>query len=298
MPFLGSDTLLKNQNNNPSVMLGTLGVEPQVITLALDCLLQQNINISEVTVIYTDNTFVKKAWENIKKEFSTGIYSKIALRSVLIQDLYGPLQDFYSEEDLKSLLKAIFKEMRWNRENGKPTHLCISGGRKVMSVFAVVAAQLLFGPADRAWYLMTEGWYPGGERKMHADGADSVRLIRVPVLGWKESKNIVHTVAEMEDPLEVVKWHEESLQEIQLKRKEEFLNHWLTNAEREIVSLVCQGIDNAAIAKRLNKQEQTVANQMRGVYEKLREWMDYPPQNVDRSSLIAQFAPYYNFKNR
>lgn len=39
--------------------------------------------------------------------------------------------------------------------------------------------------------------------------------------------------------------------------------------------------------------EQTVANQLRNVYEKLREWLDYPEHNVDRNVLIADFAPYF-----
>jgi len=36
-----------------------------------------------------------------------------------------------------------------------------------------------------------------------------------------------------------------------------------------------------------------VANQLRGVYEKLREWLGYPAGNVDSSVLIAHFAPYF-----
>jgi len=57
--------------------------------------------------------------------------------------------------------------------------------------------------------------------------------------------------------------------------------------------LACRGLDNAAIADALYKREQTVANQLRGVYEKLREWLGYPEGNVDRHRLIAEFAPYF-----
>ena len=57
--------------------------------------------------------------------------------------------------------------------------------------------------------------------------------------------------------------------------------------------MACRGYDNATIASRLGKREQTVANQLRSVYEKLREWLGFPDYNVDRSVLIAQFAPYF-----
>lgn len=67
----------------------------------------------------------------------------------------------------------------------------------------------------------------------------------------------------------------------------------MTRAEREVVRLACRGLDNAAIAAALFKREQTVANQLRGVYEKLRDWLGYPDGNVDRHKLIAEFAPYF-----
>jgi len=64
-------------------------------------------------------------------------------------------------------------------------------------------------------------------------------------------------------------------------------------AEGRVTHLACRGFDNAAIAAKLGKQEQTVANQLHGVYEKLREWLGFPSYNVDRSVLIAKFAPYF-----
>jgi hypothetical protein len=38
---------------NPETMIATLGVEPQVITIALDSLIKQGKYINEVTVLYT-----------------------------------------------------------------------------------------------------------------------------------------------------------------------------------------------------------------------------------------------------
>lgn len=51
------------------LMLATLGMEPQVVTLALDLLLGQGINIVEVRVIYTAEEGVKEALAILEEEF-------------------------------------------------------------------------------------------------------------------------------------------------------------------------------------------------------------------------------------
>lgn len=103
----------------------------------------------------------------------------------------------------------------------------------------------------------------------------------------------MQTVAELEDPAEIGNWYEKLNSAARINRQREFIRRWLSRAEREVVKLACRGMDNATIALQLNKQEQTVANQLGRVYEKLREWLGYPAYTVDRSMLIAEFAPYF-----
>ncbi|MBW8316477.1 MAG: response regulator transcription factor, partial [Hydrogenophaga sp.] len=43
----------------------------------------------------------------------------------------------------------------------------------------------------------------------------------------------------------------------------------LTPAEREVLRLVAQGLDNLAIAQQLNKSEKTVRNQVSSIFDKL-----------------------------
>lgn len=87
-----------------------------------------------------------------------------------------------------------------------------------------------------------------------------------------------------------------SIINFKMRRKREFVERWLSKAERQVVFLACQGLDNANIAKRLHKQEQTVANQLTSVYEKLYEWLDFPDYRIDRSIMIAELAPYFTFR--
>ncbi|MEW6574703.1 MAG: CRISPR-associated ring nuclease, partial [Bacillota bacterium] len=264
------------------------------VTIALDCLLAQKRHVCEVAVVHTGGSGIAKALAVIEGEFLKGAYPGIRPRSVPVQSSQGLASDFCTEEDLRGLLRTLYREVRRARQDGYTVNLCISGGRKVMGITGMVVAQLLFGPDDCVWHLVTEGWQPGSERRMHLSPEEKVWLVPVPVLRWSQAGTLMRTAAELDDPAEVVAWYERLSRNARMKRKGEFIRHWLSKAEREVVRLACRGLDNAAIAKALYKSEQTVANQLRNVYEKLKEWLDYPPHNVDRNVLIAEFAPYFS----
>lgn len=274
-------------------LIATLGVEPQVVTITLDCLLAGGRNIGEAVVIYTESPGVYEALKVIEDEFARPAYPGMVLRSVPVTSREGAVRDFRTDEDLRGLLRTLYAEVRRARQAGNIVHLCVSGGRKAMGIVGMVVAQLLFGPEDHVWHLITEGWRPGAGRHLHLPAGEKVWLVPVPVLRWSEAGTLMQAVAEMNDPAEVVAWYEKLSRAGEVKRQREFIERWLTRAEREVVRLACRGLDNAAIAAALCKQEQTVANQLRGVYEKLREWLGYPAGNVDRSVLIARFAPYF-----
>jgi len=272
-------------------MLATLGLEPQVITYALD-ILMVNHPIDEVIIIHTDHPVINRNIDILREEFDR-TYPKVVLRPVLTTNSNGPVKDFLTQEDLRGLLRTLYIEIRRVRQANCRVHMCISGGRKVMAVMAMSVAQLLFGLNDQVWYLITEGWNPGSEQRLHAGESDKTLLLPVPVLRWNEADTLLRTVAELNDPQEVITWYKRLTQKAEVKRKDEFIRHWLTPAEREVTRLACLGFDNVTIAAKLAKQEQTVANQLRGVYEKLREWLGFPDYTVDRSILISRFAPYF-----
>ena len=274
------------------VLVATLGSEPQVITYTLDILIAEH-PIDEVIIIHTDHPAINRNIDILCEEFDR-TYPNVVLRPIPIINSYGPVKDFLTQEDLRGLLRTLYIEIRRVRQANRRVHMCISGGRKVMAVVAMSVAQLLFGPNDQVWYLITEGWKPGSEQRLHASETDKTLLLPVPVLRWNEADTLLRTVAELNDPQEVIVWYKRLTQKAEEKRKNEFIRRWLTPAEREVTRLACLGFDNATIAAKLAKQEQTVANQLRGVYEKLREWLDFPEYTVDRNILISRFAPYFS----
>lgn len=274
-------------------MIATLGVEPQVVTIALDCLIAQQHHVDEVIVIYTEDPKVLDALRIIEREFASGSYPNIELNALKVKNGSGPVRDFYTQQDLDALMRIFYKEVRRVREQQKIVHLCLAGGRKVMSLLGMVVAQLLFGVNDKVWYLVTEGWKPGSPRTLHVENEDNVWLLPVPVIRWEEARTLIKQVAEITDTSEIPGWFNKLKRENQQRRKREFLIHWLTPAERKVAELVSKGLSNGEIATSLHKREQTVANQLSEIYGKLEEWLGFPDTKVDRSKLMAEFSPYF-----
>jgi CRISPR-associated protein Csx14 len=274
-------------------LIATLGSEPQVVTLTLDQLLQRGYPIDLVIVIYTVAEPILEAMERILGEFASAHYPHIALRAVPVMDERGTVPDFLSEADLRALRKTLYREVQENRRQKRTIHLCISGGRKVMGISAMVVAQLLFSAEDRVWHLVSQGWKPGSEVRMHAAADDQICLVPLPVLRWTDSLGLLAAFGELDDPEEALQRRERLAQADDLRRAREFIERKLTRAEREVVRLACLGWDNAAIAAHLVKSEATVANQLTSAYAKLNEFLGFPSRPPDRAVLVATLGLYF-----
>ncbi len=273
--------------------MATLGHEPQVVTVALDALLRQGRALSELVVVHTSSPAVLAGLRAIRAEFASGRYPTVRLRSVPVRGEAGKLDDFRTEADVRALLSSLYRAVREAKRHHGVVHVCLAGGRKVMSVAAMVVAQLLFGPEDRVWHLLSEGWSPGAPRRMHLGPGEEAHLVPVPVLRWTDSGVMLAALAELDDPGEAIRRYQEIVRGERMRRRREFVERWLTRAERQVAELACAGLDNATIARRLQRSQRTVANQLSAVYAKLEEWLGFPGPPVNRSLLLSELAPYF-----
>jgi len=279
--------MTKNQ-----VMVGTLGSEPQVITLVMDLLQRKGYVISEVIVVHTAGDIIQPALARLRREFDCT--TAPAYTPLLIEGKEGPVTDIITEADVSALLRTLYQTVLMQKRANRLVHLSIAGGRKTMAVYGMAVAQLLFDDDDRLWHLLSENWRPGAERVMHVRPGDPVTLVPIPVLRWSNVSPVATELALREDPWEALQAQRRMRQMEDQRRKREFVEHWLTPAECEVVRLASQGLDNAAIAERLHKAEKTVANQLTGVYSKLHEWRGYRIDvPVSRAVLVAEFATYF-----
>jgi len=281
-----------------STLIATLGSEPQVVTLALDQLLARGYPIEQVVVVYSADAVVLQAMARMAGEFDGAVYPRVTLRTVPVIGTHGAVQDFRSDDDLRALRQTLYREVREAKRQRRTVHLCVSGGRKVMGITAMVVAQLLFDANDRVWHLMSEGWTPGSEKRMHARPEDQVYLVAVPVLRWTDSAGLLAAFGELDDPEEALRRQEQLARADDLRRVREFVEAKLTRAEREVVKEACGGLDNAAIARKLHKSEATVANQMTSAYAKLNEFLDFPPRPPDRAVLVATLGLYFALREK
>ncbi|MCS7051617.1 MAG: CRISPR-associated protein Csx14 [Thermomicrobium sp.] len=279
-------------------LVATLGHEPQVVTVALDLLLQQARQIRTVTVVHTTSSAVLDSLRAIREEFASGRYPATQFRSVPIHGEAGWLDDFRTEADVRGMLATLYRTVREAKRAHAVVHLSLAGGRKVMSVAAMVVAQLLFGPEDCVWHLLSEGWSPGSRRRMHLQSGEVAYLVAVPVLRWTDSRVMLEAIAALDDPAEAIQRYEEIVRGERARRRREFVDRWLTPAERNVVRLACLGLDNAAIARRLGRSERTVANQLSAVYAKLDDWLGFPGPPATRPVLVAELAPYFELSER
>ncbi|MEW6664386.1 MAG: CRISPR-associated ring nuclease [Thermodesulfobacteriota bacterium] len=270
------------------VLIATLGTEPQVVTLALDLLEAKGHAVAEVIVLHTAGQAVRPALARLREEFAGGGTRKF--RAVPVEGESGPVADIVTDEDMAALLRTMYRTVITEKRAGRVVHLSIAGGRKPMAVSGMVVAQLLFDEDDRVWHLLTENWRPGDERVLHIRPGDRSSLVPVPVLRWSSVSPVLTELALREDPWEAIQAQRGMKQEEDLRRKREFLDHWLTPAERQVVRLACQGLDNAAIARHFHKSYKTVANQFTNIYDKLREWRGFRDDiPVSRTALVAEF---------
>lgn len=276
------------------VLVATIGVEPQVVTLTLDALLANGHKITQVHVLHPNpqHPQINASLQRLKSEQRFYAQAKPPVRFHFVSichDGHFPA-DFVSERDVGTLLRVLYKTVADLKRRGYRVHLSIAGGRKVMTAMGMVVAQLLLEESDHVWHLLSEG--PLLQQKsMHAQNPKDVVLVPVPVLRWSLLPSTIQDLLVWDDPYRAI----ERQREIYQQQRWQVINaFWqkLTPAEREVVTaLVKHGEKTAALAKRLNRSARTVGNQLQSIYNKFRDHFNLPPETKVRDRIIADLSP-------
>ncbi len=284
----------RRKRGSEEVLVATVGVEPQVVTLTLDALLDRGHKISSVYIVHPNPQYppIGDALKRLQKEREFYARKKLTIRfhfvKVCDNDHYP--SDFVSEADVGLLLRVLYRTVADLKRKGFKVHLSIAGGRKVMTAMGMVVAQLLLDENDYVWHLLSEGALLQS-KSMHAKKPDEVVLVPVPVLRWSLMPSTIQDLLVWDDPYRAI----ERQKELYQRQRWQFFNaFWqkLTPAEREVVTaLVKYGEKIKALAKRLNRSARTVGNQLQSVYIKYREHFDLPPEIKVRDRIIADLAP-------
>lgn len=275
-----------------SVLIAPLGSKPQLVTIALDLLRRQGECVREVIVLHTtlDRPVMRVSVARLSEELSL-VYPDIHLRPICLCDERGiPLKDVTSEPAAREAFRVLYQEVKSAKRGGWRVHLSIAGGRKIVAVYGMAVAQLLFDPDDRVWHLFSV--LSLIESKALHPRPGQAHLIRVPVLRWSEVSPALTDLVLSDDPFDALRRQEELLQKDALRTARLFVEQELSRAERDVVRpVVCEGLTDVEIAGRIHRSPKTVGHHLSSAYAKARAFFGL--SRADRHTLTSLLSTYY-----
>jgi len=269
-----------------------VSTKPQLVTLALDLLHQMHERVVEVVVVHTtlERPAAAAALQRLERSLCAGSPG-VALRTICLRGEDGaPLADVDSLFGAREAFRALYREVKRAKAARRRVHLSIAGGRKIIAVYAMAAAQLLFDPDDRVWHIFS---VPAliERQSLHALPGEA-SLIRVPVLRWSEVSPALTDLMLSDDPFEALERQEALRQADAVRAARDFVQHELTPAQREVVALVVRGgLTDRQVAERTFRSPKTVSHHLSAAYSKARA--HFGLSRADRHTLMALLSTYY-----
>lgn len=257
-----------------TVLLATLGQRPEAITMALDRL-HPRYHYREVGLLHTHPTQsgIADALKTLMPRLEQD-YTGLTVSSFVIMDAKGQaLIDIIDQQTAESYYRGVLDVLRRYRMQYIPVHLLVAGGRKAMSIYATLAASLIFGEHDRIWTVLT----PPDLMQAHLFHApvgqgDHVHVVELPRL---ISRFLPGTMGDLDQLLQHPTPRQRFLS--RLTQKETELTEWLKQHPYA---------SNAELSDLLNKSERTIENQFRSIYQKLTQVFDSEIDNNRKRQVL------------
>jgi CRISPR-associated protein Csx14 len=280
-----------------STMIATLGGQPQVITFALDALLSRGEQIVEVVVLHLalQDPRTRYALELLDREFPNDFYAhahrSIRLRRIMLRDLRGPMPDITDEHTAEAVRVRMLEILRAEKAQGRPLHVVLAGGRRLLALMLLLTAVVHLDYADRVWHLYTphaslETTRDG--QRMHAQPEDGVRLIEVPFPRWGADFPAFRQLT--------------SMQLGQIESPADRIGRcrgvWerLTLAQRRVLNELVRRERPQQVAEALSVSPKTVDSHLEAIKEVCREvWDMAPDHRLSYRDLQEWFRPFAPF---
>ncbi|MEJ5224211.1 MAG: CRISPR-associated ring nuclease [Anaerolineales bacterium] len=145
---------------SPGTLISALASKPQLVTLALDCLIAHGDLPGEVLILHTDARYhpTQSGLATLRAALPRD-YPHLSSRYIELRNHDAPLRDVTAPDEVQAAFRTLYGEMRRLKQTSARVHLLISGGRRTLTVFGMAAAQMLFDDEDRLWHLpRTRRW--------------------------------------------------------------------------------------------------------------------------------------------
>ena len=289
------------QTDTPCILLATLGGQPQIVTVALDLLLERSVPISDVIVVHpAAYPGVQEAFARLSAEFVGDRYQfqqrqlTIRLRRHILAWYDRPIADIMDDLAADNVLNDMDRLLRELKQQHHPIHFLISGGRRLISFLSFSAAILNFDPPDRLWHLYT----PEAVREraqhgaiMHVKPEDGVHLIEVPFARLSQPL-LKKSLQDGQGDASTLIRSANSQREADERAKCKQVVDQLTLRQREVLQAFARGLDPQQVAQELNIALSTVSSHTNKPLALCREvWPDDPFR--DYRSMRFRFAGYF-----
>jgi len=294
--------------STPCAFIATLGGKPQVVSFALDALLQTGAPVTRVCVVHLSarDPRIRRALEQLRADF-VAAYGERAprLESVPIhapppftaQGTYaatkGPPVDSVDEPQAAQAIWMTFHRLIGTlRAEGYTIDLCVTGGPRLIALQALSAASLLLTPQDRCWHLYTppELREAAGEGEIMHTEPGGVRLIAVPVLPLGLFIPGLQQAA-LQSPDQILAAGRQWLSAQDEQRCRQVMRR-LTPRQRDVLREFARpGARPDTVARRLRLQRSTVHTHQKIIRQECRNaWELSPEERVDAQFLREHFG--------
>ena len=277
-----------------TVLIATLGGQPQVVTFALDILLERGEVIEEVAVVHLGKTRYLQALRRLSEAFPGDRYAgrRCHLRPVPIFDGARTLMDIRSDRDAAVVWRTLHELIRGAKEEGAHVHLLLSGGRRMMALLAVSAAMLQLEPGDHIWHIYTPDEVQARARGgaiLHAPDA-GITLMEAPIAPLGSYFPAIRALASL-TPEDVLYRQTKRMDDEGRERCREVWRR-LTSRQREVLRAFAQGMTREAVAAHLGASVRTVDSHKSRILDECRiAWGLDEGERLDYHFLYREFGP-------
>lgn len=281
-------------------LLATLGGQPQVVTFTLDLLLRRGFPISEVVVIHPQavQERLQRALACLNAEFVGDRYlvtgRTIHLRSHVLRLEDELLADITDDISANGALDTIHQLIRDLKRQPRCIHLSVTGGRRLMALTAISAAQLNFKHnIDHIWHIYTpeEVSQRSKEGKMmHAAPGDHVNLIEIPFVPWK---TYFSTTPDADEPDARATLRSQVMEAEDYKRCRQ-VERAISKAQQNVLRAFAGGKTSKEVAALLCVSSSTVSTHLSVIFDECRSAWGYPDKHpLNYHFLREKFAWYF-----
>lgn len=247
-------------------LVATLGLQPQIVTRALDLLLDEiEPELASVYIIHTDVLLTRHPhWQSLNHfgAYLAATYPQLSFDFLPIKSDDGrTVRDVETPDTAELAFKVIFNTVRKLKQAGHPLHGLIAGGRKSMIVYTMISAQLLFDEEDQLWHLFStletqDPHVPRGQR-------DKSYLVEIPILHLAGLMPMVRElILNSSDPTRAARLYRKHESVEQIVRLQRFYQEDCDQVDRKILRLAYKGWGNREIGDAVGLTESPVTNRI------------------------------------